>query len=235
MKKTSIILVLCVCVIGLVVSLAWAADDFSFIGISWTDNPDTVMQKIKKSEYTQWAAWVTHDGKVVMSVPLYSIFASPMIDKERWDFLQRVEVKEVPAQLEPSKDGTVKHIHFKGKPDCIVDDGQFSFSFKGDTLLAYNIKLNRGVAKVDEDTGEGQFYKSLVEKYGNPVKKIRYSRVWTKKDQTLYYTAIGEAALFLSYINEKNLRDYIASIEEKNRALKKAGSEKESGAVRKDF
>jgi hypothetical protein len=234
MKKTSIIAGLSICVIGLVVSLAWA-DDFSFAGISWNDNPDTVIEKINKSEYASHGGtgWSSNSGDK-LSLPLCEILIHRnMTDQDKFEFLRKVD-KGWLNELQSSKDSTIKQIFFIGKKDSIVKEGSFSFPFKGDTLLAYNIRINTRISKVNEDTGEGQLYQSLIEKYGKPTRRTKYSRVWTKKDQTLYYTAMGDSVT-LTYINEKNLSNYIATIERKKKDLEEAGKKKQSDAVRKNF
>jgi hypothetical protein len=101
--------------------------------------------------------------------------------------------------------------------------------------LSYNISINNKVAHFD-NTGEGGFYRSLIEKYGKPGRRNLDSRVWSQKDYTLYYLlSPGGERAELMYISEKNLSDYVATIETKRNALEEASKNKQTDAVRRNF
>jgi hypothetical protein len=204
--------------------LAWA-DDFSFIGIKWNDNRNTVVEKILKSDYVSSvsAQYLRKPASETLCGTLSNVMLSPMVDKKKYDYLSKVSLDDV-----------VRSVDFLGKDDTIVEKARFWFPCKGDKLLAYNIYLNHSTVKVDEDTGDSQVYRSLVKKYGNPTKTDRFSKVWSKQDQTLYYWAVAGNACLI-YVGERNLSNYIASIQGKQKQLRAAGDEKQSDSVKKDF
>ncbi len=233
MKKVSIVLGLSVCVISLVASIAYA-DDFSFIGINWNDNLGTVIEKILKSGYASDVSerFLKKGQLEIQCGHLTAILMSPMVDKGKFDSLLKVGSGQHYSDLQI--DNIVKDLRFLGKRDSIVKEAKFWFPCKGDTLLAYNIELNSSIVEVNEDTGDSQVYQSLVKKYGNPTRRIQYSRVWSKQDQTLYYWAVaGKASLI--YMSERNLSNYIASIKGKEKELEGSSKKKQADSVRKDF
>ncbi|HYA13486.1 MAG TPA: hypothetical protein VEF33_04020 [Syntrophales bacterium] len=226
MKKTSIIVGLSICVIALVASLVYG-DDFSFIGINWSDSPRIVAGKIAKSDYVSSASksWLVSANlfQYPCGFPLYSIIKSRMVDESKYDFLVKI-----------SSDNMINFIKFFGKSDSIVKEANFWFPCKADTLLAYDITLNPSIVKVDEETGESQVYQSLVEKYGKPTKTTKRPRIWSKQDQTLYYWAVsGEASLI--YVSEKNLSAFVAAIKGKEKELEESNKKKQADSVREDF
>jgi hypothetical protein len=223
-------------IFGQTTFLAWA-DDFSFIGINWNDSPNAVIEKVNKSSYAGIGAhWSTDTSYVPISSDLRTIVGSRMIDEDKYEFLSKVE-KGWMRELQLAKDSTVKTIEFEdnfgGK--SMVKEGRFYFSYKEETLLGYTFIIRAQIAKVDEDTGEGQFYQSLIEKYGKP-KTTKRSRVWSKNGQTLYYMCAGGGTpIVLVYVSEKNLSSYITSINTKIKILEGNSKKQQSGAVRKDF
>jgi len=226
MKKRSIIGGLSVCFIALVASLVYG-DDFSFIGINWSDSPPIVAAKIARSDYVSRASkdWLVAGDlfRYACGFPLYSIIKSRKVDESKFDFLIRI-----------GSDNMINCIKFLGRTDSIVNEAKFWFPCKGDTLLSYDITLNPLIVKADKETGESQVYQSLVEKYGNPTSTAKRSRIWSKKDQTLYYfDEAGGASLI--YISEKNLSAFVASIKEKEKELEKSGKKKQADSVDKDF
>jgi hypothetical protein len=227
MKRNVITLagvLLVVLIFGQTTFLAWA-DDFSFIGINWNDNRNTVVDKILRSDYVSSvsAQYLRKPASEPLCGTLSKVIMSPMVDKNKYDYLSKVSLDDV-----------VTYIDFLGKDGTIVKKASFWFPCKGDKLLAYNIELNRSTVKVNEDTGDSQVYQSLVKKYGNPTRTNRFSKIWSKQDQTLYYwAAVGNA--YLIYVGERNLSNYIASIQEKKKQLKATSDKKQSDSVKKDF
>ena len=226
MKKTSMIVGLSICVIALLASLVYG-DDFSFIGINWTDSPSIVARKIAKSDYVSSASKTRLVSRNLFQYecgfPLYAIIKSRMIDENRYEFLVNI-----------GSDNMINFINFLGKRDSIVKEANFWFPCKADTLLAYDITLNPSIVRVDKETGESEVYQSLVKKYGNPTKTTKSPRIWSKQDQTLYYwVETGNASLI--YVSEKNLSDFVAAIKEKEKELEESHKKKQADSVRKDF
>ena len=203
MKRTYIglILIVSILVVGLCFSSLFA-EDFSFIGIKWNDDFDRVKRKIDESGLPSDTRFT---GLQRGSLPLSSIMKDPAIDEERYKILTNIAFK---IQKDLRHERQLKYIEFSGKKDSMVKNASFFFAYDRDILLAYYIFLNTSIAKIDGETGEGEFYQDLVGKYGEPVKALKWSKVWSRDDQTLYYTA-GNHAVLVTYISESNLSSYL--------------------------
>jgi hypothetical protein len=204
-----LILVICILLVGLSFSSLFA-EDFSFIGINWNDNFDTVRKKINESGLPSDSRFT---GLQRGSIPLSSIIKNPVIDEERHKVLTNIASK---IKNDLGHEHQLKYIEFSGKRDSMVKNASFFFAYDRDILLAYDIFLNIPIAKLNEETGEGEFYQDLVKKYGTATKTLKWSRVWLQNDQTLYYTAVDHAVI-VTYISESNLSSYIARIGVKSR------------------
>lgn len=235
-------------------------DDFSFAGINWNDDPDTVREKLEKSGYALSVDWRYDEDGSLSSMPLSTILGGS-IDcyGDKFSVLEDIEGMWE-QELQSANYSTVKEIQFVGKEDSIVKDGYFSFTFRGNRLLAYYVEMNTSIARVSlkqflsgrepipefegvfGPSGEGEVYHGLIKKYGNPALLVNNdkSRGWSKKDQTLYYCRgfalfSRQGTITLTYINEKHLSDYIAVIQKQKETLEKQGKKKQSDAVQKDF
>ena len=101
----------------------------------------------------------------------------------------------------------------------MVKSATFFFTYDRDILLSYSVSLNTSAATSGARTGEGEFYQDLVKKYGTPT-MLKGSKVWSKKDQTVYYTPINDAVI-VTYISDSNLSSYIDRLEGSLRSRKK--------------
>jgi len=181
------------------------AEDFSFIGIKWNDDFDTVRKKIDESGLCSDSRLT---GLQRGSMPVSSILKESAIDEERYKVLTNVAVK---IEKDLRHERQLKYIEFRGKRDSIIKNASFFFAYDRDILLAYYISLNTSIAKIDEETGEGEFYQDLLKKYGAATKTLKWSKMWSQNDQTLYYTA-GNHAGIVTYISESNISSYLARI-----------------------
>ncbi|HSB07835.1 MAG TPA: hypothetical protein VLK23_21855 [Thermodesulfobacteriota bacterium] len=223
MKKmyTALILVICILVIGLSFS-SLLAEDFSFIGINWNDNLNTVREKISQSGLSSDTRWMVLER---LSTPLNSIFKNSRVDEEKNRELTHIAEK---FKKDLRIEHQLKYIEFRGKKDSIVKSASFFFAYDRDLLLAYAIFLNTSIVKIT--MGEGGFYQDLIKKYGEPTKTVQWSKVWSRNDQTLYYTVIDDTVI-LTYVNESNLSSYIARLEGKSKEVDKTIQEKRLGEI----
>ena len=229
MKKSLLIIGLILC-INTATCIA-SDDNFSFIGINWSDNPNTVLEKINKSGYAQY---IRQEGGQYL-LPARDLrygFVSQMFDDEKWK-----ELMKKGGGLEKERADMFKIIKFKGKSDSMIaDEAIFLFSDQDNFLTSYSMHLSPKKIDVDKKTGQGQFFQSLVEKYGQPTGSTRYSKKWSKPDQSLYYTFLtGVDWVVLTYINEKNLASCLDKIEKIEKKTNEASGKAESNAAKKDF
>jgi len=210
MKRTSIVLILIICALWVGLSFSsLPAEDFSFIGIGWNDNLATVQEKIDQSGLSSDKRWILIHTE---STPLNSIIKDPKIDEKRNRELTHIADK---FKKDLRIERQVKYIEFRGKRDSMVKNATFFFTYDRDMLLAYSLSLNIPTATSDTRTGEGEFYQDLVKKYGAPT-TLEGSKVWSKNDQSLYYTPIHDAVV-VTYISDSNLLSYIERLEGKPR------------------
>jgi hypothetical protein len=208
MKRIHIVLILVICI--LLIGLSFSsllAEDFSFIGISWNDNLDTVKEKIDQSGLTSDKRWNFIHTE---STPLNSIFKDPKIDEKRNRELTHIADK---FRKDLRIEHQLKYVEFRGKRDSTVKNASFFFTYDRDILLAYSVSLNTSTATSEARTGEGEFYQDLVRKYGTPT-MLEGSKIWSKKDQSLYYTQIS-GAVIVTYISDSNLSSYMDRLEGK--------------------
>jgi len=210
MKRTSIVLILISCTlwVGLPFS-SLLAEDFSFIGIGWNDNLATVQEKIDQSGLSSDKRWILIHTE---STLLNSIMKDPKIDEKRNRELTHIADK---FKKDLRIERQVKYIEFRGKRDSVVKNGSFFFTYDRDMLLAYSVSLNIPTPTSGTRTGEGEFYQDLVIKYGVPT-TLEGSKVWSKNDQSLYYTLIHDSVI-VTYISDSNLLSYIERLEGKPR------------------
>ena len=226
MKKSPIVSIMITCILGIgLFSTSLRAEDFSIMGIKWTDDLDTVRDKIKQSG-------LARDNQPMFlqreSTPLSSIIKNPMIDEERSrELTHTAEKLKKDFQFERQ----LKFIEFRGKRDSILKNGIFFFTYDRDVLLAYDIFLNPSTGKATNETGEGEFYQDLIKKYGAPTKTLKYSKVWSKNEQTLYYTVINETVV-VTYVSESSLSAYVDRIEGKPKVLDQTNQPLGTGDVR---
>ena len=215
MKKMSIVWIIMIPVLSVgLSSSSLLAEDFSFIGIKWSDDLSTVREKIKESGLASDARWMILK---IESTPLSSIMKESIIDEEKSAELTHVAetfTKDLRIQHQ------LKYIEFHGKSDAIVKNGTFFFAYDRDVLLAYNLSLSTSIEKVSKLNIGGEFYQDLVNKYGDPTKTLEHhSKVWSRDDQSLYYTPLTEA-IIVTYISEVNLSSYIDRLEGKRKESK---------------
>jgi hypothetical protein len=229
MKRTStgLILVICILLVGLSFS-SLLAEDFSFIGINWNDNFDTVRKKINESGLPSDSRFT---GLQREPIPLSSILKSPSIDEERHKELTNIASK-IKRDLRIGHQ--LKYIEFSGKRDSMVKNASFFFAYDRDILLAYDIFLNTSAVKLKGERREGEFYQDLVNKYGAATKTLEWSKVWSKNGQTLYYTALHDRVI-VTYIHDSNLSSYIDRIEGKSKEVDQTNKEARPGEVRINY
>ena len=222
MKKMDIvILVICILVVGLSFS-SLLAEDFSFIGINWSDNLSKVREKISQSGLPSDTRWMVLER---LSTPLNSIIKNSMVDEEKSRELTRIAER---FKKDLRIEHQLKYIEFRGKRDSMVKNASFFFAYDRDVLLAYAISLNTSIMKMS--MGEGDFYQDLIKKYGPPTKTLQWSKVWSRNDQTLYYTA-ADGTVIVTYINESNLSNYIDRLEGKPKEVDQTIQEKRLGEI----
>ncbi len=220
MKKTSIVLILIACIplVGLSFS-SLLAEDFSFIGIGWNDTLETVKEKIDQSGLSSDKRWMLIHTE---PTPLNSIIKDPKIDEERNRELVRISDR---FRKDLRIERQVKYIEFRGKRDSMVKNASFFFAYDRDILLAYSVSLNTPIATSDTRTDEGEFYQDLVKRYGTPTRAHPGSKVWSKRDQSLYYTLIN-GTVIVTYISDSNLLSYVDRLEGKPKKSDEANPEK---------
>lgn len=162
---------------------------------------------------------------------LESVFVTRMIDQPKWEQLRK---QGDGSNRELGTDNKIKCLEFSGNKDSIVGQAKFYFTYNGNKLLGYAIILDEKVAKVDEDTGEGQFYYSLVKKYGKPTQKIKYSKKWAGKGQSLYYTSISEKVI-ISYLSESNIGEFVKYINGLRKTQKTRNENRQDADVQGKF
>lgn len=215
--------VICILLTGLSFS-SLLAEDFSFIGINWNDDLDSIRKKIDQSGLFRDSRFT---GLQIESQPLSSIIKNSLIDEEKHKELTNIASK-IKKDLRIEKQ--LKYIEFRGKNDSVIKNGSFFFAYDRDILLAYDIFLNTSIAKLNLENGEGEFYQDLVNKYGTATKTLQRSKVWSKNDQTLYYTVLDDIVI-VTYINESNLSNYIGRIEGKSKDVDRNKKEGQPGEV----
>jgi hypothetical protein len=208
MKRIHIglIIVICILLTGLSFS-SLLAEDFSFIGINWNDDLDSVRKKIDQSGLFRDSRFIELQRE---SITLSSIIKDPLIDEEKHKELTN-EASRIKKEFRIEHQ--LKYIEIRGKRDSMVKSATFFFTYDRDILLSYSVSLNTPAATSDARTGEGEFYRDLVKKYGTPT-MLKGSKVWSKKDQSVYYTSINDAAI-VTYIGDSNLSSYIDRLERK--------------------
>jgi hypothetical protein len=208
MKKASIVSILIFCTLLALPSFSsLLAEDFSFIGISWNDDLDTVKKKIDQSGLASNQRWNLINTE---STQLNSVFKDPKIDEKRNRELTHIADK---FRKDLRIEHQLKYIEFRGKRDSMVKNASFFFTYDRDILLAYSVSLNTPIAPSNARTGEGEFYQDLVNKYGTPT-MLEGSKIWSKRDQSLYYTQMN-GAVIVTYISDSNLSNYIDRLEGK--------------------
>ena len=171
------IFILVISILGIGLSFSsLLAEDFSFIGIKWNDDLTTVKDKIEESGLANDSRFT---GLQRGSMRLSSIIKDSAVDEERYKALT-----DISSRID--RERQLKYIEFSGKRDSVIKNASFFFAYDRDVLLAYNISLNTSIAKINEETGEGEFYQDLLRKYGAATKTLKWSKVWLQKDQTLY-------------------------------------------------
>jgi hypothetical protein len=226
MKKTYIVLILLISILLVGASASsLLADDFSFIGIKWNDDLNTVRDKINQSGLLSDTRWMVLERE---ATPLSSIIKSPMIDEERSKELTHIADK---FKKDLRIEHQLKYIEFHGKRDSIVKNASFFFAYDRDVLLAYDIFLNTSIGKVSNETGEGEFYQDLIKKYGTPTKTFEHSKAWSTHDQSLYYTPINDTVI-VTYISELNLSAYIDRMGRKPKESDETNKDKRPGEIK---
>ncbi len=208
MRKMSIALVLVTCILAVGLPSSYLfAEDFSLIGITWSDTLDTVKKKIDESGLASDKRWMLLH---VDPTPLNAIIQDPKIDERRNRELTHIAER---AGKDLRIERQLKYVEFRGKSDSVIKNARFLFRYDRDILLAYSVSLNIPVANPDPRTDEGEFYQDLVKKYGTPT-MLEGSRIWSRKDQSLYYTPL-HGGIIVTYISDSNLAGYIDGLEGK--------------------
>jgi len=208
MKKISVAFALITCFLVVCLSFSYLfAEDFSFIGINWNDTLDSVKKKIDESGLASDKRWMLLH---IESTPLNAIIKDPKIDEKRnRELTDTAEKFKKTFRIERQ----VKYIEFRGKRDSMVKSASFFFTYDRDILLSYSVSLNTSTPTSDIQADEGKFFQDLVNQYGAP-KTLEGSKIWSRSDQSLYYTPI-DGAVIVTYISDSNLLSYIDRLEGK--------------------
>ena len=103
-----LIMVICILLTGLSFS-SLLAEDFSFIGINWNDDLDTVRKKIDQSGLFRDSRFI---GLQRESLPLNSIIKNSLIDEEKHKELTNIASK---IKKDLRIEHQLKYIEFSGK------------------------------------------------------------------------------------------------------------------------
>jgi len=211
------------------------AGGFSFIGIRWDDTPKQVFKKmakngmIKESEVNDfldsYRSMECEDG------PFEHVIGTSMVDEKEADRLRKSSYLD--AHDYPDRINNLKSIGLGCTGASPAKHVDFIFSCD-DKLLSYVISLDVTFTDDEEETKEGQFYRSLVEKYGPPQAVLTHSKKWSKDGQSLYYFAVS-SIVQLIYVNNKNIDKKLAEFQTKRDEFKKASEAKEAESVKKRF
>jgi len=226
MKKLSLVITIIVFVVLGSISSSFA-EGFSFAKVNWNDNPNQVLEKVKILPNISYTSF--HEDLQNACI-LESIFLTPMIDKERWEYLRNKGL----SRKRLGGINWVKNLEINGDDKSIIDFGKFSFSFSNNKLLSYTIKFKNKEARKERDGGN-QVYKSLVEKYG-PSSNLKWAKKWSDNGESLYYFFLPDShCLILTYMNDKNLENHLNRIEDYIKNLAKKNNKETSNKIKSNF
>lgn len=208
------------------------SQDFNFLNIKWTDSPDELIKKIKRSGVGIAYLVKNTEGKPY-ATNLFCLFPTrEYVDENKYKYLESNSFHYT-SDEDIKKIGYspyVKVISMNGVGHSPIDSANFFFSYSSNILLGYSIKLG---AKCTEDESEDRsdrvysgktkcigyssMYEGLVEKYGKPSWFLSRSEKWQEKDQSLYYHCM-DPTIFLIYMSDKNIENHISNFKA---ALKK--------------
>jgi hypothetical protein len=211
------------------------AGGFSFIGISWDDTPKQVLEKMTEDGLIteRRANTILGDLKSQGCVGSFEhIMRTAMVDQEATAELRKKSL--LPDGHDLEEFSNIKSMSMGCRNDSTVKKVEFYFSCD-EKLLTYAIDLKGNFSGDEQETGEGQIYRSLVEKYGPPIPISEYSKKWTKDEQSLYYFFVDEQSVFLLYVSNRNIDRKLAEFQAKRDEVKKGSTAKEKEAVKKRF
>jgi len=177
---------------------------FSFIKINWSDNFNSVYNKLKKS------GMFDELNKRKDSIGYVNSVATYFGDK----VMQRYMIKF--SECEPYLgERKFDQIITSGSnlADSPISSGTFTFSNKTEKLLNYNIWI--------KESSKKDVYSNLIEKYGKPERVLDnikdYERYGTwvkwiniKKDQTLYFSFLRiDEGGYAFFVNHANIEEVI--------------------------
>jgi len=203
--------------------------EFSFLGINWTDSPEAVKEKLEASGKIGWVT-IKEANDLEQLDYLERIFlSSDLVDKERLDKMRTLGGMKVASN---STINRLQRVSFGGRRP--IDEGTFFFTTDNQKLVAYNITLKGGGSwDPDENPNKSDYYRGLVEKYGKPSKKLKYSSVWTKPDQSLYHFFAGVEGMV--YVNEKNLKELSDKIRSESAKFSREDSDNKRKTIKNVF
>lgn len=211
------------------------AGGFSFVNISWDDTPEQVFEKMSKSglcsEFSKLKYYYGKECDNTFSTLLYH----RMIDQKMYKSLgdrTRLNSDQI-RKLGPINQ--LRDMEIDGKNDSIVKKAVFFFTCDH-KLLSYALDLRTAFSGDEIETGEGNFYRSIVEKYGSPSSTLKHAKKWTDNGQSLYYFYVNTTDVAcLLYLSNKNIEEQIAKIKKIKGEFEKKESSKESGVIKKMF
>jgi hypothetical protein len=235
MKSKTIMVLLATFSIVLIMTSNSMAENFSFGNIDWNDTPQIIFSKMKGSGLISDNSSFFNDSEC--SGELVNVIKTPMVDKELYDYL--VHQTTLPNRMWKEEINKTNHLPLNGKTDMygksdsIVKDFDFIFTCDG-KLLSYTINLRLNFSKEEAQSGNGEFYRGLVEAYEEPI-KMRYSKKWAGKSKTLYYFFANPQMVFVTYLNNELLEQKINEIKKLIGIFEDKQSNKEKDSVKKMF
>jgi len=210
------------------------AGGFSFIDIDWNDTPEQIFEKMDKSGLRSEHSKLEYYHQKECNTTFERLLLSPMIDRELSKSLRKRAYVDHDILYEHGPFNKLRDLYISGKDDSILKEASFYFTCDH-KLLSYALKLNLTFTDDEIETGEGSFYRSLVEKYGPSTTLSRWTKKWKKDNQSLYYWFTNPNMVFLTYLNNNKIEQKLADIKKLRERAEKQEGGKESGSVKKMF
>jgi len=212
------------------------AGGFNFINISWDDTPKQVLEKMAKNGLIteRSANTILRDVNSPHQCggSFENLMRTPVVDQEATAKLRKKSILPYGHDLEEFNN--IKSMSMGIDDDSTVKEATFYFSCD-DMMLSYGIDLKGSFTGDEKETGEGQIYRSLVEKYGPPITISEYSKKWSKDEESLYYFFVNEQSVFLLYLSDRNINRKLAEFQAKRDEVKRGSAAKEKESVKKRF
>lgn len=231
--KVSISIVIGMFLFCLIHSTALAGG-FSFIDIDWNDTPEQVFEKMGKSGLRDEFSKLEYFHQKECNTAFERLLLSPMVDRGLTKSLRKRADLSYDILYEHGPFNKLKDMNIGGTEGSIIKEATFYFTCDN-KLLSYAIKLNVTFTEDEIETGEGSFYRSLVEKYGPSTTLSKWTKKWTKDNQTLYYWFTDPHMVFLVYLNNDKIEQKLADIKQLREEFEKKEGGKEAGSVKKMF